>query len=181
RHRDHLLARLQAAAARLPAARADRLRARPPRRGLRDGDDARGRGPHRGGDRRPRPARSRGLVAPAAVRAGPLAVGPDEPSAVVVAESFDLLRAGSLDEVDPELAALLERELERQRDWIDLIASENFAPLSSFSALGSVAANKLAEGYPGRRGGAGCEVVYEIEQAAIDRAKALFGAEHANV
>ena len=91
------------------------------------------------------------------------------------------LRTAGLADVDPEVAALLERELERQRGEIELIASENFTWPSMLEAVGSVPTNKYSEGYPGRRYYGGCEVVDEIEQLAIDRAKALFGAEHANV
>ena len=91
------------------------------------------------------------------------------------------LRAAGLADVDPEIAQLLERELQRQRDEIELIASENFTWPSMLEAVGSVPTNKYSEGYPGRRYYGGCEVVDEIEQLAIDRAKALFGAEHANV
>jgi glycine hydroxymethyltransferase len=76
---------------------------------------------------------------------------------------------------------LLGRELERQRGQIELIASENFTWPSIFEAVASVPTNKYAEGYPGRRYYGGCEVVDDIEQLAIDRAKELFGAEHANV
>jgi glycine hydroxymethyltransferase len=92
----------------------------------------------------------------------------------------DLRRAGLAD-VDPEVAGLIGRELERQRGQIELIASENFTWPSVLEAVSSVPTNKYAEGYPGRRYYGGCEVVDEIEQLAIDRAKALFGAEHANV
>jgi glycine hydroxymethyltransferase len=91
------------------------------------------------------------------------------------------LRAASLLDVDPEIADLLGRELERQRGEIELIASENFTWPAMLEAVGSVPTNKYSEGYPGRRYYGGCEVVDEIEQLAIDRAKALFGAEHANV
>lgn len=91
------------------------------------------------------------------------------------------LRAAGLAEVDPDLAALLERELERQRGEIELIASENFTWRATLEAVGSIPTNKYSEGYPGRRYYGGCEVVDELEQLAIDRAKALFGAEHANV
>jgi glycine hydroxymethyltransferase len=91
------------------------------------------------------------------------------------------LRTAGLAEVDPEVASLLERELERQRGEIELIASENFTWPATLEAVGSVPTNKYSEGYPGRRYYGGCEVVDEIEQLAIDRAKALFGAEHANV
>ena len=91
------------------------------------------------------------------------------------------MRAAGLAEIDPEIAALLGRELERQRGQIELIASENFTWPSVLEAVGSVPTNKYAEGYPGKRYYGGCEVVDEIEQLAIDRAKSLFGAEHANV
>ncbi|HWG55966.1 MAG TPA: serine hydroxymethyltransferase [Gaiellaceae bacterium] len=99
----------------------------------------------------------------------------------VAQHSLDQLRAGGLADVDPEIADLLGRELERQRNQIELIASENFTWPSVLEAVGSVPTNKYAEGYPGRRYYGGCEIVDEIEQLAIDRAKALFGAEHANV
>jgi len=95
--------------------------------------------------------------------------------------TLDRLRAAGLAEVDPEIAGLLTAELHRQRDQIELIASENFTWPSILEAVGSAATNKYAEGYPGKRYYGGCEVVDEIEQLAIDRAKALFGAEHANV
>ena len=95
--------------------------------------------------------------------------------------TLDTLRSSGLADVDPEVASLLERELERQRGEIELIASENFTWPSMLEAVGSVPTNKYSEGYPGRRYYGGCEVVDEIEQLAIDRAKALFGAEHANV
>jgi glycine hydroxymethyltransferase len=87
----------------------------------------------------------------------------------------------SLAEVDPEIAELLSRELERQQQTLEMIASENFVPISVLEAQGSVLTNKYAEGYPGRRYYGGCEFVDMSEQLAIDRAKALFGAEHANV
>src|ERR687891_2847931 len=99
----------------------------------------------------------------------------------VAQQSFQELRHAGLADIDPDIAALIERELERQRDQIELIASENFTWPSVLEAVGSVPTNKYAEGYPGRRYYGGCEVVDEIEQAAIDRAKELFGAEHANV
>jgi glycine hydroxymethyltransferase len=95
--------------------------------------------------------------------------------------SLEQLRSAGLAEVDPEIAELLGRELERQRAEIELIASENFTWPSMFEAVGSTPTNKYSEGYPGRRYYGGCEVVDEIEQLAIDRAKELFGAEHANV
>ncbi len=99
----------------------------------------------------------------------------------VAAEQFERLRTGGLADHDPDVAALLGRELDRQRGQIELIASENFTWPAILEAVGSVPTNKYAEGYPGRRYYGGCEVVDEIEQLAIDRAKALFGAEHANV
>ena len=99
----------------------------------------------------------------------------------VAQETLDQLRGAGLEEIDPEIARLLGRELERQRGQIELIASENFTWPSVFEAVGSVPTNKYAEGYPGKRYYGGCEVVDEIEQLAIDRAKDLFGAEHANV
>src|SRR3954465_10975084 len=99
----------------------------------------------------------------------------------VAHETLQQLRSAGLAEIDAEIAELLGKELERQRGQIELIASENFTWPSVFEAVGSVPTNKYAEGYPGRRYYGGCEVVDEIEQAAIDRAKSLFGAEHANV
>src|SRR6059036_47392 len=99
----------------------------------------------------------------------------------IAQQTFEQLRTAGLADVDPEIAALLERETERQRGQIELIASENFTWPAVLEAVGNVATNKYAEGYPGRRYYGGCEVVDEIEQTAIDRAKALFGAEHANV
>jgi glycine hydroxymethyltransferase len=99
----------------------------------------------------------------------------------VVQESLEQLRSAGLADVDPEIAELLGRELERQRSQIELIASENFTWPSILEAVGSVPTNKYAEGSPGRRYYGGCEVVDEIEQLAVDRAKELFGAEHANV
>jgi glycine hydroxymethyltransferase len=99
----------------------------------------------------------------------------------VAQESIEQLRTGSLTEVDPEIAELIGRELERQRGQIELIASENFTWPSVLEAVGSVPTNKYAEGYPGKRYYGGCEVVDEIERTAIGRARSLFGAEHANV
>ena len=103
------------------------------------------------------------------------------PAMAVAAETLAILRAEGLAQNDPEIATLLLRELERQRGQIELIASENFTWPAVLEAVGSVPTNKYAEGYPGRRYYGGCEIVDEIEQLAIDRAKALFGAEHANV
>ncbi len=83
--------------------------------------------------------------------------------------------------LDPELYGAMKKELERQRDHIELIASENFTSRAVMEAMGSHLTNKYAEGYPGARYYGGCEYVDIVEQLAIDRAKELFGAEHANV
>jgi len=99
----------------------------------------------------------------------------------VAPHTFEDLRTASLTDVDPEIADLLDRELERQRGEVELIASENFTWPAMLEAVGSIATNKYSEGYPGRRYYGGCEVVDEIEQLAIDRARTLFDAEHANV
>ncbi|WFG42914.1 serine hydroxymethyltransferase [Pseudonocardia alni] len=88
---------------------------------------------------------------------------------------------GTLAETDPEVHAAVAAELGRQRGTLEMIASENFAPLAVMQAQGSVLTNKYAEGYPGRRYYGGCEHVDVIEQLAIDRVKALFGADYANV
>ena len=86
-----------------------------------------------------------------------------------------------LAELDPEIAAVLKDELGRQRGTLEMIASENFAPRAVLEAQGSVLTNKYAEGYPGRRYYGGCEYVDVAENLAIERVKALFGAEYANV
>jgi glycine hydroxymethyltransferase len=86
-----------------------------------------------------------------------------------------------LADVDPEVAEAIDRELGRQQHTLEMIASENFVPRAVLECQGSVLTNKYAEGLPGRRYYGGCEHVDVIEQLAIDRAKALFGAEHANV
>ncbi|EHR60475.1 serine hydroxymethyltransferase [Saccharomonospora cyanea] len=91
--------------------------------------------------------------------------------------SFD----ADLATVDPEVAAAVAAELHRQQSTLEMIASENFAPASVLQAQGSVLTNKYAEGYPGKRYYGGCEHVDVIETLAIERAKELFGAEHANV
>ncbi|MGO1860231.1 serine hydroxymethyltransferase [Agrococcus casei] len=83
--------------------------------------------------------------------------------------------------VDPEIAEVLENELSRQREYLEMIASENFVPTAVLEAAGSVLTNKYAEGYPGRRYYGGCEYVDVAESLAIERAKSLFGAEYANV
>ena len=87
----------------------------------------------------------------------------------------------ALRDADPEIAALIEEEITRQNDGIELIASENFVSPAVMEAMGSPLTNKYAEGLPGKRYYGGCEVVDKVEQLAIDRAKQLFGAEHANV
>ncbi len=86
-----------------------------------------------------------------------------------------------LQAVDPEIAAAIEREIQRQQENIELIASENFTSPAVMEAQGSVLTNKYAEGYPAKRWYGGCENVDVVEQLAIDRARKLFGAEHANV
>ena len=90
-------------------------------------------------------------------------------------------QTAGLAETDPAIAALIDSELGRQRDQLELIASENFTWPAVLEAVGSVLTNKYAEGYPGHRYYGGCEWVDEVEQLAIDRAKELFGADHANV
>ena len=104
--------------------------------------------------------------------------------AAIVAPMTDLpddFQTASLAAVDPEIATVLDRELVRQQDTLEMIASENFVPQAVLEAAGSVLTNKYAEGYPGKRYYGGCEEVDVAEQLAIDRAKQLFGAEHANV
>ncbi|AJT41669.1 serine hydroxymethyltransferase [Psychromicrobium lacuslunae] len=88
---------------------------------------------------------------------------------------------GTLAQLDPEIAAKLDDELSRQRQGLEMIASENHTSVAVMQAQGSVLTNKYAEGYPGRRYYGGCEHVDVVEQLAIDRVKALFGAEYANV
>jgi glycine hydroxymethyltransferase len=92
-----------------------------------------------------------------------------------------VLNASPLRDLDPEIHALVAAELHRQQEHIELIASENFTLPAVMEAQGSVLTNKYAEGYPGKRWYGGCEFVDKVEQIAIDRAKKLFGAEHANV
>ena len=93
----------------------------------------------------------------------------------------DDFQTAPLAEVDPAIAEVLRRELHRQQNTLEMIASENFVPQAVLDAAGSVLTNKYAEGYPGRRYYGGCEEVDVAEQLAIDRAMELFGAEHANV
>jgi len=88
---------------------------------------------------------------------------------------------GYVEQFDPELSALMNRELLRQQDGLELIASENFASPAVIAAMGTVLTNKYAEGLPGKRYYGGCQHVDEIESLCIERAKALFGAEFANV
>jgi glycine hydroxymethyltransferase len=98
-----------------------------------------------------------------------------------VSELPESFQTAPLAEVDPEIAAVLDGELRRQQGTLEMIASENFVPQAVLDAVGSVLTNKYAEGYPGRRYYGGCEEVDVAEQLAIDRARELFGAEHANV
>src|SRR2546421_13126504 len=90
-------------------------------------------------------------------------------------------RRTPLAKADPTVFQLIKRETERQEHGLELIASENFVSLAVLEAMGSPLTNKYAEGLPKKRYYGGCEVVDEVEQLAIDRAKQLFGAEHANV
>ncbi|MBS5780505.1 MAG: serine hydroxymethyltransferase, partial [Megamonas sp.] len=92
---------------------------------------------------------------------------------------MDLLK--NLDVVDTEIQEAINKELSRQRDKLEMIASENIVSKAVMQAQGSVLTNKYAEGYPGKRYYGGCEYVDVVEQLAIDRAKKLFGAEYANV
>ena len=87
----------------------------------------------------------------------------------------------SIQHADPELCAAMRDELKRQREHIELIASENFVSDAVLAAMGSHLTNKYAEGYPGKRYYGGCQYVDVVENLARDRAKELFGAEHANV
>ncbi|WP_206680370.1 serine hydroxymethyltransferase [Flaviflexus huanghaiensis] len=93
---------------------------------------------------------------------------------------MDMLNS-SIAEVDPEIAAVLDNELQRQRDTLEMIASENFVPRAVLEAQGSVLTNKYAEGYPGRRYYGGCEHVDVAENLAIERAKAVFDCDYVNV
>jgi glycine hydroxymethyltransferase len=90
-------------------------------------------------------------------------------------------RTASLQEVDPEVYALIQKETARQEENLELIASENITSRAVREAVGSVMTDKYAEGYPGKRYYGGCEYYDEVERLAIERAKQLFGAEHANV
>src|SRR5438105_9319775 len=97
-------------------------------------------------------------------------------------DAFALCSPGdALRESDQEIADLIEEETARQREGLELIASENFVSPAVLEAMGSPLTNKYAEGLPGKRYYGGCEVVDKVEQLAIERAKQLFGADHANV
>src|SRR5581483_9332687 len=103
--------------------------------------------------------------------------GPDEMNDWT---KFALCSPGqALRAVDPEIAALITEETQRQKDGLELIASENFVSPAVLEAMGSPLTNKYAEGLPGKRYYGGCEIVDQVEQLAIDRAKKLFGADHA--
>ncbi|MFJ9407136.1 serine hydroxymethyltransferase [Streptomyces sp. NPDC101393] len=102
---------------------------------------------------------------------------PENPSVTTDSSPLDL----PLSTLDPEVAAAIDAELDRQQSTLEMIASENFAPAAVMQAQGSVLTNKYAEGYPGRRYYGGCEHVDVIERLAVERVKELFGAEAANV
>ncbi|HEU4649982.1 MAG TPA: serine hydroxymethyltransferase [Croceibacterium sp.] len=105
----------------------------------------------------------------------------NEPAPAKAGDPLHRFWHDSLAEADPEVAAIIGRELGRQRDRIELIASENIASPAVLEATGSVFTNKYAEGYPGRRYYGGCEYADQVETLAIERAKALFGCQFANV
>ena len=100
---------------------------------------------------------------------------------MTTATTTSLLNPAPLAEMDPDIATIIAAERKRQESHLELIASENFAYPSVIEAQGSVLTNKYAEGYPGKRYYGGCEHVDLIEDLAIERAKKLFGADHANV
>ncbi|WP_449274579.1 serine hydroxymethyltransferase [Kovacikia minuta] len=105
-------------------------------------------------------------------------------SDIALSEGFTVVTRTNLDflaETDPTIAEIIQQELQRQRDHLELIASENFTSAAVLAAQGSVLTNKYAEGLPGKRYYGGCEFIDRAEQLAIDRAKELFGAAHANV
>src|SRR6187399_2588917 len=105
----------------------------------------------------------------------------NEPAPANAGDALHRFWHDSLEDADPEVAAIIGRELGRQRDRIELIASENIASPAVLEATGSVLTNKYAEGYPGRRYYGGCEYADQVETLAIERAKALFGCQFANV
>ncbi|MDY6808107.1 MAG: serine hydroxymethyltransferase [Actinomycetota bacterium] len=119
------------------------------------------------------------LISPGSV--SPRTVSFDADKAVVPAVALRADLCAPLSEFDPEIDALIAAELARQRGGLEMIASENHAPLAVLQAQGSVLTNKYAEGYPGRRYYGGCEHVDQIESIAIARLAELFGARHANV
>src|SRR3990170_231610 len=94
---------------------------------------------------------------------------------------MEIMQVSTLRQVDPEIAAIVDRERRRQKEGLELIASENYASSAVLEAVGSVLTNKYAEGYPAKRYYNGCEFVDQAESLAIERAKKLFGAAHANV
>ena len=96
-------------------------------------------------------------------------------------QTFATLATSAIQMVDPEIAAIIENERKRQKEGLEMIASENYASRAVLEAVGSVLTNKYAEGYPGKRYYSGCEFVDQAETLAIERAKKLFGAAHANV
>src|SRR5689334_21350995 len=91
------------------------------------------------------------------------------------------LQLATVSDFDPDVADIIRREVDRQREGLELIASENFVSEAVLEAMGTPLTNKYAEGLPGKRYYGGCEFVDQVEQLAIDRAKQLFNAEHANV
>ncbi len=105
----------------------------------------------------------------------------ETPSNAVLAQTAGDPFNSPIAKVDPQIASLLNAELRRQQDGLEMIASENFVPKAVLQAQGSVLTNKYAEGYPGRRYYGGCQVVDQVEQLAQERAKSLFKAEYANV
>src|SRR6187399_657377 len=105
----------------------------------------------------------------------------NEPAPANAGDALHRFWHDSLEDADPEVAAIIGRELGRQRNRIELIASENIASPAVLEATGSVLTNKYAEGYPGRRYYGGCEYADQVETLAIERAKALFGCQFANV
>jgi glycine hydroxymethyltransferase len=100
---------------------------------------------------------------------------------VKVNAKIDQLEQAGIDAIDPEIAAIIEQERRRQKEGLELIASENYASRAVMQAVGSVLTNKYAEGYPAKRYYNGCIIVDQAETLAIERAKKLFGAQHANV
>jgi glycine hydroxymethyltransferase len=127
-----------------------------------------------------RPPLSQTLILPHALTLRPSNLGPQTSMKTVISHPSSLASA-PLAEADPDVAAIVTRERDRQRHGLELIASENFVSRAVLDAAGTVLTNKYAEGLPGRRYYGGCEVVDEVENLAIERAKRLFGADHVNV